>query len=136
MWWRYQQLVLIQHSTYHIDCFIPNMQTDNYHSYWLIYWLMILFSRYVGICLNIWTLCAALVSVYHNNQAKSATSFSNVRLCIYLVSACDYANIPWIWEEDLWDGWCDGTNIGDFDYNSPSYPSYVNYTVHYKVYTL
>ena len=47
-------------------------------------WLMILFSRY-EVCLNIWTLC--VLCLYHNNQAKSATSFSKCE-AVYIFCVC------------------------------------------------
>ena len=76
---------------------------------------MILFWRYVGMFEYLDSVCCpclSSISIIIIKQSLLHHSV-NARLCIYLVSACDYANIPWIWGEDLWDGWCDGTNTGD-----------------------
>ena len=71
---------------------------------------MILFSRNVAAHLDSASCpCLSSISIIIIKQSLLHHSV-NARLCIYLVSACDYANIPWIWGEDLWDGWCDGTN--------------------------
>ena len=48
--------------------------------------------------------CQSSISIIIIKQSLLHHSV-NARLCIYFVSACDYANIPWIWGEDLWDGW-------------------------------
>ena len=91
---------------------------------------MILFSRNVAAHLDSASCpCLSSISIIIIKQSLLHHSV-NARLCIYLVSACDYANIPWIWGEDLWDGWCDGTNT---DYISPSYPSYVHYTLQHHL---
>ena len=78
MWWRYQQLLLIQHyNTNHINCFILNWLIDD-----------IIFK----VCRYVWTsgLCVLPLSVlylYHNNQAKSATSFSKCE-AVYIFCVC------------------------------------------------
>ena len=63
--------------------------------------------RYVwtsGLCVLPFSSCPSSVSIIIIKQSLLHHSV-NARLCIYFVSACDYANIPWIWGEDLWDGW-------------------------------
>ena len=90
---------------------------------------MILFSRNVAAHLDSASCpCLSSISIIIIKQSLLHHSV-NASLLIYLASACDYANIPWIWGEDLWDGWCDGTNTGDCHYISPSI-SYVHYITH------